>query len=64
MWKKIVCSCYDLDMIRPIWEYRSANLGGVWGLYAAFESIVKNGLCVIVGKPSFGKTSGSGMIVS
>ena len=69
--KKIVCSCNDWDMNRPVLDQISVNCGGVWGaicniwkINKKVESIVKNGLWVMVGKPSPGKINGSGMTVS
>ena len=57
LWKRIVCSCNDLDMGKPV-EVRQigGNLGGLWNsicsiwkIDKAVESIVKNGLWVMVG---------------
>ena len=71
LWKKIICSCYDWKMNRHVLDQINANLGGVWGAICSVwqinkevEAVVKNGLWVMVGKLSFRKINGSGMIVS
>ena len=56
LWKKIVSSCNELNMDRPVWEQFGSKLDGtlasicsIWKINKEVESIVKNGLWVTVG---------------
>ena len=51
LWKRIVSSCNDLDMDRPVGDHIGGNLGGLWNsIYNVWkidkevETIIKNGL--------------------
>lgn len=51
LWKRIVSSCNDLDMDKPLGDQNDGKLGGLWSSICSIwkidkdvEAIIKNGL--------------------